>query len=82
MRNLRNLTITVSDEVARWARLRAAHGNKSLSRMVGEMLAETMRGEDGYERAMKQFLAAKPGKISGGGRYPSRDEVHERPRLR
>lgn len=81
MRNLRNLTITVTDEVARWARLKAAHGNKSVSRMVGEMLTGTMREEEGYERAMEQFLAAKPGRISNG-RYPSRDEIHERSRLR
>ena len=78
MRNLRNLTVTVKEDVARWARLRAAHENKSISRLVGEMLAEKMSDEEGYEVAKKAFLARRPRKISRRGPYPTREEVHER----
>jgi hypothetical protein len=33
-----NLTITVTDQVARWARKKAAEENTSVSRLVGRML--------------------------------------------
>ena len=78
MWKLRNLTVTVREDVARWARLRAAHENKSISRLVGEMLAEKMSDEEGYEVAKKAFLARRPGRISSRGPYPTREEAHER----
>jgi hypothetical protein len=35
---MKNVTITLDEEVARWARILAAEHNKSVSRLVGEML--------------------------------------------
>jgi len=46
--------------VARWARIRAAERNTSVSRLVGELLKEEMRAEKGYRQAMERFLARKP----------------------
>jgi plasmid stability protein len=37
---MKNVTITLDEEVARWARILAAEHNKSVSRLVGEMLRE------------------------------------------
>lgn len=34
---MKNVTITLDDEVARWARIRAAEQNTSVSRLVGDM---------------------------------------------
>ena len=82
MRRLRNMTITVEDDVARWARVRAAEKNTSVSRLVGEMLKERMAGEDDYERAMKAFLAIKPRRLSKDGKLPRREELYDRGRLR
>ena len=35
MKTLRNVTITLDEEVARWARVRAAEENSSVSRLDG-----------------------------------------------
>ena len=76
---MKNVTITLDEEVARWARIRAAEQNTSVSRLVGEMLKDKMQKEEAYLLAMEQYLAQKP-KImkKTGAHYPSREELHER----
>jgi len=75
---MRNVTVTLEDEVARWARLLAAREEKSVSRLLGEVLREKMLAERGYDAAMKSYLARKPRRLKKSGGYPSRDELHER----
>lgn len=76
---MKNVTITLDEEVARWARIRAAEQNTSVSRLVGEMLKEKMQEEEAYLLAMEQYLAAKPRALKKAGeRYPRREELHER----
>ncbi len=76
---MKNVTITLKEEVARWARIRAAERNTSVSRLVGEMLKEKMQEEDDYRLAMEKYLAAKPQALKEAeARYPGREEVHER----
>ena len=53
---MKNVTITVDDGVLEWARVEAARRGSSVSRMVGEMLAEKMRQEDAYAQAMREAL--------------------------
>ena len=48
---MKNLTITVEDNVLEWARIEAARRGTSVSRMVGDFMAEMMQREDAYERA-------------------------------
>lgn len=48
---MKNVTITVDDNVLEWARVEAARRGTSVSRMVGDFLAEMQRREDAYERA-------------------------------
>lgn len=48
---MKNLTITVEDGVLEWARIEAARRGTSVSRMVGDFMAEMMQREDAYERA-------------------------------
>ena len=80
---MRNVTITLDEEVARWARVRAAERNTSVSRLVGEMLRETMHREEEYGLAMQRYLGRAPTVLSEAGRgYPRRDELHERTDLR
>jgi predicted HicB family RNase H-like nuclease len=45
---MNKVTITIEEEVARWARIRAAEEETSLSRLVGEMLREKMIEEKTY----------------------------------
>jgi hypothetical protein len=80
---MKNVTLTLDDEVAQWARIWAARHNTSVSKLLGELLAERMRDETGYEAAMKRFFSRPPSRIkSKGERYPYRDELHERDLLR
>jgi hypothetical protein len=76
-----NLTVTADEEVLRWARVRAAEKNTSVARLVGELLRQQMESDSRYEEARRRFMARKPRRL-GRGRYPSRDELHERHRLR
>lgn len=48
---MKNLTITVEDGVLEWARVEAARRGTSVSRMVGDFMAEMQQREDAYERA-------------------------------
>jgi hypothetical protein len=74
---LRNVTVTLEEDVARWARVYAARRDSSLSRVLADMLRERMAEEDKYEKAMRRALARKPF-LKSNGRYPSREELHDR----
>ena len=56
---MKNVTVTMEDLVADWARMEAARRNTSVSRLIGELLAEKMRHDDAYERAMREALEFK-----------------------
>jgi hypothetical protein len=75
---MKNVTIVLDEKVADWARVEAAKRRTSVSRMLGEMLAEKMRQEDAYEHAMNRFLAFKPQKLRRApeDKLPSRDEIY------
>ena len=76
---MRNVTITLDDEVARWARIRAAEKETSVSRLVGNMLREKMLEEESYERAMHAYLTRPARKLKKpGSRYPRRAELYGR----
>lgn len=74
---MKNVTVTMEDHVADWARMEAARRNTSVSRLIGELLAEKMRNDDAYERAMNEWLQRRdlPFK-SDGSAYPKREEIY------
>ncbi len=80
---MKNVTITLDEETAAWARIYAAQQNTSVSRMLGELLHRHMRESREYEESMRRFLDKAPVKFkrSKGG-YAKRDELHDRARLR
>ena len=80
-RKLRNVTVTLEEDVAQWARIEAARRDTSVSRLLGELLKEHMSAQDEYGRAMRRALQRKPF-LRSSGRYLTRDEVHDRARLR
>jgi hypothetical protein len=79
--NLRNVTVTLEENVARWARLEAARQDTSVSKFLGAILKERMKEKDSYEAAMRRALARKPFPKTDG-RYPTREEIYDRSRLR
>lgn len=70
---MKNVTVTMEDSVAEWARLEAARRNTSVSRLVGELLAEKMRHDDAYERALQDWLHRERTWSSDGADYPGRE---------
>ena len=78
---LRNVTVTLEEKVAQWARIEAARQDMSVSRLLATILKERMLQKDSYEAAMRRALARKPFPKSDG-KYLTREEVHDRARLR
>ncbi|MDP2497432.1 MAG: hypothetical protein Q8W44_05485 [Candidatus Palauibacterales bacterium] len=74
----RNVTITLDEETAEWARIEAARRDTSMSRLVGSLLHEHMLRERNYESAKREFLSSEPKRLKRSGGYPDRDEVHSR----
>ncbi len=79
----RNVTITLDEDTARWARMEAAKHETSVSRLVGDLLGRHMRAELEYETAMTAYMERQPLQLQRSmSRYPRRDEVHDRADLR
>jgi hypothetical protein len=79
---MKNVTITLDEETARWARVEAAHRDMSVSRLIGQLLREHMRAQATYEEAMRGYLARAPTVLKDSGGYPGREELHDRAGLR
>lgn len=75
---MKNVTVTVEEPVLEWARIEAARRNTSVSRLVGEMLAEKMRRTDAYQRAMHEWQTKDRLWVSNGQAYPQRPELYDR----
>ncbi|MGV6830354.1 MAG: DUF6364 family protein [bacterium] len=76
---MKNVTITLEDDVAQWARVWAAKKNASVSSLLGKLLKEKMQQEEGYEIAMKQYLSTPETALkSTTENYPRRDSLYER----
>jgi len=76
---MKNVTITLDKEVARWARIRAAEEETSVSRLVGELLREKMLNEGCYRSSMQNYLAQSPRLLKKTGyKYPDREALHAR----
>lgn len=76
---MKNVTITLPDELAHRAKIFAAEHNTSVSRYLGELLAERLEQERGYKNAMKEWCSVEPIVLNEeGSPYPSRDSLHER----
>ena len=80
---IKNVTITLDEEVARWARIMAAEQNTSVSRLVGELLREKMIAEQNYQIAMQQYLSRPPSVLkTTEEKLPTREELYDRKGLR
>lgn len=80
---MKNVTITLDEKTAAWARASAAKRNMSVSRFVGEMLQEKMHDQREYNEAMRNFFSHKPFVFEfEENRRPTREELNVRPRFR
>ena len=75
---LKNITITVSEEAARWARRKAAEENTSVSKLVGRMLEDQMRMTDEYWKAYETWKKIGPSKGFDASKRLKRNELYDR----
>jgi len=82
-RNLKNVTVTLAPEAARWARIEAARRGTSVSRLLGEMIEAEMGSRSAYDEARERFFRQEAGLHRTDGRpLPTREELHDRQGLR
>lgn len=79
---MRNVTVTLDEETARWARIEAAQREMSLSSFIRQLLRERMGGQVAYAGAKSRYLSRADSNLSEGGVYPAREELHDRVGLR
>jgi plasmid stability protein len=76
---VKNVTIVLDEEVARWVRIRAAEHDTSVSRFVGDLLRQMMEEQQQYEQAWNTFSSVQAKLLRKRGEtLPARDDVHER----
>jgi len=76
---MRNLTVSIPDEVYRQARIRAAERGRSVSALVAEFLAGLDGAHDEFERllAQQEEVLAEIDSFRAADRL-GRDELHDR----
>jgi hypothetical protein len=79
---MKNVTIVLDEETARWLRIEAAERNTSVSRLVGRLLRERMIEDRSYDAAMEEYLGRAPRRLRSGTRRVTREELHDRTRTR
>lgn len=80
---VKNITITLDEQTAEWARQAAAEQGKSLSRFVSDSLRRQLPKALSYERSMNSFLSRPPWTLrKHGEKLPTRAEIHDRGVLR
>jgi len=80
---VRNITVTLSDEVYRRARIRAAERDTSLTALVREFLLSLGGEESDFEtrKRLQQQVLASVRNFRAGDRLP-RSQAHDRNALR
>jgi hypothetical protein len=75
---MKNITVALPEQTARWVRVWAAEQNKSVSAALAELIEEKKREGSMRRRSLESFFGSGPANISGGQPYPSRESLHER----
>ncbi|MDJ0761697.1 MAG: hypothetical protein QNJ97_01815 [Myxococcota bacterium] len=80
---MRNVTISLPEDIVRWVKIRAAQNDTSMSKMLAQLIVEHKNNEEKYDIAMCDFLRERPLALNASkSPYPSRDERHDRNLLR
>lgn len=77
--NGQNITVRLDRKTIRQARILAARRETSISGFLAEQIQSMAEEEQAYQRAKRVALKLlDQGFHMGGGKLPSRDELHER----
>jgi len=75
---LKNVTITLNEDVLHWARLQAADEGTSVSKLVGKVLEDRMRSADGYRRAFARIKRIQPIPGFDASKRALREQLYDR----
>ena len=79
----RNITVTLDADVIRKARVVAAKRGTSVTGLVREQILRLVTEDDSHDKSWARAKARmRRGLHLGGGPYPTRDELHDRGKLR
>ena len=73
-----NVTVSLTRQVLRKAKILAARRETSISGLLAQEIESLVAREDAYERAERQAVALLDRGFHLGGTIASRDELHER----
>jgi hypothetical protein len=76
----KKVTVTLSEEAARWVSEQAAERKTSVSKFVGRLIEEKMRQTDDYWRAYEAIKKIEPIPGFDASKRGTRDEIYERRR--
>ena len=79
---MKNVTVTLDERTALWARVEAAKRDISLSALLRDMLERAQASAESYPEAMRRYQARSAVGLKTVGSYPSREELHDRDGLR
>lgn len=74
---MKNVTISLAEEVHQFARSQAAKSGRSLSAYLSSLLKSLMESELNRDNALETFKAKEPYLETANFKF-SRDEIHER----
>ncbi len=76
---MKNVTITMDEDTARWVRIEAAQRGTSVSRLIGELLHQKRLQDSEYRAASERYRGRKPVYLKPADQhYPDRDSLHDR----
>ena len=74
-----NITLSIEKDIIRKGKVIAARRDTSISKMLADLLQETVEAEDRYEAAKRSALQTLKKGLHLGGRIDwSRGDLHER----
>jgi hypothetical protein len=80
---MKNITISMPDDLARKVRVMAAEEDTSMSQFLCRLAEEKVRSKCSYQAAMERYWSRKHGGIrTEGGPLPSRESLYDRNVLR
>lgn len=75
---MKNVTVSLPEETASWARVWAAKKGMSVSAALSELLDEKRKQDQTLTNAFDVFLSVPARDLNSGNEYHARDELYER----
>jgi len=76
---MKNVTVTLPEETARWIRVWAAEQGNSVSAALADLVKEKRQAGERRGRAVEEFRSVRPVALGPRGEgYPARETLHGR----